>query len=139
MRQQTRQLKTQWAEMKQRLEDLERDASLKAARLQTARVQDKIMNTIENSSDGVGGSNAFDKIEDEIQRLEAKSAARGELVGKRQELGEQFAGLERSQRAQALLLQLQKKSAAGAPTRSQIAVTGVEDAELVETRTLKNG
>ncbi|MDR2210498.1 MAG: PspA/IM30 family protein [Spirochaetaceae bacterium] len=102
----TGQLKEALRELQSKIEDAQRKKNLLIARAKRAEAQEKIQNTISSISGNRSAFNAFERISQKVDQLEAKAEAAKELedLSSDSSLEKRFAELEKSGASADLLL-----------------------------------
>ncbi|MGE5656025.1 MAG: PspA/IM30 family protein [Actinomycetota bacterium] len=112
------------------------------ARISAAKAQEQLNNTI-GSLNASGSMAAFERMEEKVLQLEARSQAAAELGGASSSLEEQFRLLEGSSDVDDELAQMKAQLAGAPPSQGQLPASGqtagsqpnsVVDAELEELR-----
>lgn len=112
------------------------------ARISAAKAQEQLNSTI-GSLNASGSMAAFERMEEKVLQLEARSQAAAEIGGASNSLEEQFRLLEGSGDVDAELAEMKAQLAGGSPNQGQLPAAGqssatgsntVVDAELEELR-----
>jgi phage shock protein A len=129
-------LKRNLIQLESKISEAKTKKNMLKARLQSAKAQEKLQNTI-GSLNTNSSMAAFDRMEEKVLEIEARSQAAGELAGA--DLESQFAKLEAGGDVDDELMAMKAQLAGGSVSQPQLGASksqsnDVVDAELEELR-----